>query len=79
MWKAGLALFSLLVVVVISKIYIYQTHDYFKSIRLGSINDILSFGLAAALVCSVFSRINRCLSGSCIAFSISFANSITLI
>ena len=43
-----------LVGVVMSKVYIFQTDPTFKDIRLGSVSDLLIYGLPFAFAFSVF-------------------------
>jgi hypothetical protein len=42
-----------LVSIVMKKVYIFQTHDYFKDIRMGSFWEITVFGSLFAIVFSV--------------------------
>jgi hypothetical protein len=52
-WRAVLLTILALVSVVMSKLYVFQTHEYFKDVRLGSIYDFLMFSLPFAAVFTV--------------------------
>lgn len=52
-WRAVLLTILALVSVVMSKLYVFQTHQYFKDVRLGSIYDFLVFSLPFAAVFTV--------------------------
>jgi hypothetical protein len=72
-WRAALIFILLLVSVVMNKVYIFQTHDSFKDIRLGNISEMLIYGLLFAVVFSVKDPPLRCSTGPCTTFSTSSA------
>lgn len=59
MWRGVLLLILALVGVVMSKVYIFQTDASFKDIRLGSITDLLIYGLPFAFVFSVYLNLTQ--------------------
>ena len=60
-----------------NKVYIFQTHPHFETVRQGNLSEMLIYGLPFAFVFTVKQSIFSFLTSSCTTFSMAFAKNIT--